>query len=355
MSVNLNGDMSQWTWNTTFAACADKQMTANGFRYHKIGTAVHTVRRSTDVPSIDICGRIIPYSMEVEVTTADATVGATEWTGIVYRGEGSEWADLVDDRVRVRFWLKGVAGTYHLHLSNGAETLSYTQPIVLDVTDTWRRFDVFFPRAPGFEDGDWWTDHRVGYSLTLVLAAGANFVMEAEKWNPHSTSGFGFVGGGQINFNATVGNKIKIAGLRVGDGPLMYQPPELVEQACMRYIEHSFERGWSPAQGVGGGTGEHYWHATLAGALTQTSPRIRFVVPKRRVGAVTITGYNPVSANAQARSPSGDCNTTTFSQVTVFGFKVSANSPAGTTVGQELNLHWLADSSLPAMTTNIGG
>lgn len=356
MTVNINGDLSQWTMGADpIVAAASGQMLADCWRLHKAGAAVHTVRPSTDVPHPSLCGRVIPNSMEIEVTTPDAAVSATDVTALVYRGEGSELAELVERRIPFEFWLKGIAGSYAVHLSFGAETLSCAVPIKLDDTDKWTRFIGWAPWPVDAVLGtDLWTDNRVGITFALVLMAGSNFQGELDKWHSHAASAFKFAGVGQSNFNATLGNKMKIAGVRIGDGQAMFQPPEFVEQACMRYVEKSFERTWTPANGVGF-SGEHRWPCSLAGAAAQPSERVRYAVPKRK--AASVIGYNPINGNSQAIRVTGpiDCTATAFNAKTAFGFQPIATSPAGTTVGQELAVHWVADASLPALGTNIGG
>ena len=339
MTVNLNGDLSQWTMGA--AAMPDM------FGLLDTTAAVHTIARSADVPSRALCGRVIPYSMELTVATADASVAASDVTAITYRGEGSEACHLLGGPVRVRGWVKGLAGTYNLHLSNGAETLSYSQPITVLSADMWTRFDVGFPELPD-PDGSWYLDNRVGYTVALALCVGAVVQSEMERWG----SGLTF-GGPQTNFNATAGNKIKLAGLRVGDGPLFYEAPEQTERDCMRYLESTFNRGVAPSQNLGWGSGELTLPVLAAGPSSVTHP-VRYCVPKRK--PASLTAYNPAASNAQARTFShGDCTATAFDEGTVFGFRVTATTPAGTTVGEQTGVHWLADARLPALTQNVGG
>lgn len=338
MTVNLNGDMSQWTMGA--AALPDM------FRLHHAGAAVHTIARSTDVPDLGLARRKIPYSLEITVATADASVGATDLTVLTYRGEGCEMQALGRAPIRQRLFLKGLPGVYNLHFSNGAETISRAQPLVLQHADMWTGFDVGTPEVPDF-DGSWWSDSRVGYTIGLTLACGANFQAEMERWQ----SGLKFGTGGS-NFNATVGNKLKIAGLRVGDGPLFYEAPEITERDCLRYLQTSFNRGQAPGQNLGWQNGESIAFAQAAGAVPQWSDRVA-LSPMRIEPAMT--GYNPGAGNAQARSFShGDCTGTTFDAVRTNGFRWYATSPAGTTVGEHIGLGWVADARLPALTQNVG-
>lgn len=338
MAVNLNGDMSQWTLGA--AAMPDC------WRIHNTSAAAFTIGRSTDVPSRVLCGGVIPYSTEITVATADASLAAADLTVATYRGEGSELCSLAGGIIPIRLWLKGLPGTYNLHFSNGAETLSYSQPLVLVAADMWTRFSVWVPEIPD-PDGSWYYDWRVGYTIGLTLCVGSGGQSEMEKW----TSGLKF-GGAQINFNSTVGNKLKIAGLTVGrhDGFAM---AELTEQACMRYLQKSFDRAQAPVQALGLNTGELSTAAYVGGVAGITLPSVR-LLPMRKTPAMT--GYNPAASNSQARATSaGDCTGTTFDRLTPYGFRCYTVSPAGTAAGEIIGVHWLADASLPALTQSVGG
>jgi hypothetical protein len=355
MSVNLNGDLSQWTLGTEFLACASGQMLADGYRLHDVGAAVHTVRQSSDVPPLTVCGRVIPYSLEVEVTTADASIGATDVTAITYRGEGSEWAELAEFATEQRIYVKtNVPGTYHLTLSNGPETLFCSQPFTIAFADLWTPVTIPAPPSVGVTGTDWWTDHRVGYTVAVTLCAGSGVQGALGTWE----SGVKFGGAQQINFNANVGNKINIAGLRVrradDDRPDFYQPPEMIARDCLRYLETSFSPGTAPASAFGIGTGELSFYAPRNGANTQGSAANRFRAVKRKTPAMT--GYNPIGAGSQMRdyTAAQDCTNTTFDNLTAHGFRAFATGHANTVIGNLMLLHWLADATLPALGVSVG-
>jgi hypothetical protein len=328
-------------------------MLSDGKRYHKSTSGVVTIRQSTNVPSWGLCRRIIPFSTEIEVTTADASMGSTDIAAIVYRGEGSEYADICSRQMGLEFWLNGPAGTYNLHISNGPETLSWSEQIFLPTTDLWTRFEYRIPEAPGDLGTDWWSDSRVGYTVAFTLASGSGLQGAAATW----VSGLKF-GNAQSNLLATVGNKMRIAGLRVG--PLGfhnaggYQMPEVVEQQCQRYIESSFSRGTAPASSLGWASGPLHVTAPIAGIATVPFGGNRFQAPKRKVPSMI--GYNPLAPGAEAATNAhGNCTATTFDQLTTSGFRLVTTTPAGTVIGESIGIHWLADASLPALTTSIGG
>jgi hypothetical protein len=357
--INFNGDHSQWSQGTNFPVCADKQMGPDGTRYYNGSGAVHTFKQQTvDVPTLNYCKRVIPATIEVSVTTADATVGATEYTYLAYRGEGSELAELLggDGDIEVQsYFQSSLPGTYHLGMANGPETLYSAQPFFIPAANTWTPVSITFPRPDGVIGTDWWTDSRVGYSVFLVLAAGSSLQEDA---GPRWQTGLKLGCNSQVNFNATVGNKIRWGGLDVrrARNPYMaaFQPPEITEQAALRYIVKSFARGVAPASAVGYNTGETTFPATIAGAQIQIGATVRYPVPLRK--SVTPVGYNPVNAGAQAKAKThGDCTATTFDNKTESGFRIITTAPAATTVGEEIGLHWMADASLPAIGTNIGG
>ena len=81
----INGCFEYWQRNTSFASVADLVYTADRWRYAKVGTMVHTISRSTDVP-VSAFGA---YSLLTDVTTAQAVIGTGDASLIFQRIEGN--------------------------------------------------------------------------------------------------------------------------------------------------------------------------------------------------------------------------------------------------------------------------
>lgn len=108
----INGDMNIWQRGTSFAASASGAYTADRFNTGNTGAAVYTVSRSTDVPTIAQAGRLFNYSLDVQVTTADASVAAGDTVGIFQPVEGHNWLPLAGRVTTYSFWCKAKKQEY---------------------------------------------------------------------------------------------------------------------------------------------------------------------------------------------------------------------------------------------------
>lgn len=114
-----------------------------------------------------------------------------------------------------------------------------------------------------------------------------------------------------------------------------------------RFFCKSFQAATAPAQNIGGGTGEHLFPATKAGAAQNYSPRIAFPV-RMRASPSSVTLYNPSAANAQVRDSSapGDGSSSSANNLSETGFHIGCLGNASTVVGNALVVHWAATAEL---------
>ena len=152
---------------------------------------------------------------------------------------------------------------------------------------------------------------------------------------------------GTLAQNAT----LDIGKVRLGKGatPVPYEASPLAEliEKCQRFYEKSFEVATAPAQNLGAGTGEETFPATVAGAATNRSHRIRFATRKRAT-APTITTYSPSAATVEVydQTSAGACTATAVVNNTQSGFHVTCTGNGSTAVGRVLAFHWTAESEL---------
>lgn len=107
----------------------------------------------------------------------------------------------------------------------------------------------------------------------------------------------------------------------------------------------TFFDGTSPAQAAGT-TGVLRTQAITAGATVIRAPQITF--PVRMWKAPTLTFYNPISANAEARdsSASADCSATAAGAPADWGFGLNTTGNAATAIGNVIQVHAVADARL---------
>lgn len=126
-----------------------------------------------------------------------------------------------------------------------------------------------------------------------------------------------------------------------------YTPIAYVNElaACQRYCEKSFDLATAPAQNAGLTGASRCLQVVGASTATKWMQSIAFKQTKRVTPTVTL--YNPSAANAQARNVTGsaDCASTS---VTPYenSMWISYTSAAGSALGNEVAVHWLAEAEL---------
>ena len=127
--------------------------------------------------------------------------------------------------------------------------------------------------------------------------------------------------------------------------PFERRPFLLELKACQRHYWKSFAYATAPAQAVGSTASPLLLCAILAGA-NQAVGFVRWPVPMRV--APTITTYNPVSANAQARdiSINADCSSTTITDLTTEGGRLYTIGNASSVATSMLVFHAQADAGI---------
>jgi len=122
--------------------------------------------------------------------------------------------------------------------------------------------------------------------------------------------------------------------------------PEIGDEIlrCQRYYQKSFPQTTLPAQNSGVGGPQI---AQGVGASTANNGGFSVSLPVTMRTAPTVTLYNPSAANAQARNVTtgADCTVTT---ATAFAERVNITftSPAGSAVGNGIQVHYTADAEL---------
>jgi hypothetical protein len=226
----INGNMNIWQRGTSFTSIADDAYSADRWQYTKSGAMVHTITGSSDVPS----GVGITSSLCIEVTTADGTIGATDFASIGQPIEGFNILLLIGRTFTVSFYAKAtITGTYSVGLRNFAFDRSYATSFSL--TNSWNRYS--FTVSGGLPTGGTWKyDNGKGLDLFFSLAAGSDFTTGSpNQWNSDAR----YAVSGQVNACSTTGNFTYITGVQIEPGPvatpLETRPIGLELELCRRY------------------------------------------------------------------------------------------------------------------------
>lgn len=230
----INGDMNIWQRGTSFAAITDGAFYADRWRYVTNSTAVHTVSRSTDVPTVAEAGRLFNYSTLVDCTTADGTVGAGEVTYIAQKIEGFNWLPLAQRAITISFWVKATkTGIYCVSLRNSGVDRSYVGEYTVNTTATWEFKTVTIAASPSA--GTWNYTNGTGVDVAFALLCGSTSQTTAGAWQ---TGNF-LATANQVNACDSTANDFRITGVKLEPGSVATMSlPQTYDKelmSCQRY------------------------------------------------------------------------------------------------------------------------
>lgn len=342
----INGNMEIWQRGTTFAAAATGQYSADRWKYGKTSAEVVTINRSTNVPTVAQAGVLFNYSLEVDVTTADAAIAAGDLSQVEQIIEGYNWRHYAQRQFTLSFWvMSSKTGIHCVAFQNGTDR-GFVSEYTVNAADTWEYKTVTVSASPSA--GTWNYTTGVGLRVTFILAAGSTFHTTAGAWQ---SSGQAWATSNQVNVLDNTANFFRITGVKLELGsvatPIQFMPFEEELARCQRYYQKSFVYGTAPAQNAGLALGEVRFLAPVAGAVAFVSPSFPFHRSMKETGPI-VTLYNPSAANAQIRNITDASDLTGSSVRTNYekNFSVQATGTAGTAVAEELAFHWSADAEL---------
>jgi hypothetical protein len=169
---------------------------------------VYTVQRDTTAPSG------FSNSLKATVTTADASIGATQFYLLQQYIEGYNVADFAygtaaAKTITLSFWVRSsVTGTFGGSFRNAAQNRSYPYSYTISAADTWEKKSVV---VAGDTTGTW--DNTSGRGLNVIwsLGDGVDRLGTAGAWAAANLTGVT----GQTNLIATSGATWFITGVQV--------------------------------------------------------------------------------------------------------------------------------------------
>jgi len=339
----INGTMEVWQRGTTFAAAADGQFAADRFHWKQVGAGVVTLRQSTTVPSVAQAGVLLNYSLEVDVTTADAAIGAADTYSVRHKIEGGNWRHFAQREITVSFWVSSTkTGVHSFAIRNSGTDRYYIAEYTVDVADTPEHKTITIGSSPAA--GTWNYTTGIGAELIWTLAAGSNFHGTVGAW----TAGALYASASQVNGLDSNSNFFRITGVKMEIGgsatALQYIPFVAEYEQCKRYYQKSFAYDVAPVQNVGSAASCEIWYSPYTATTANA-----FVVPLKpaMIDAPSVTTYNPFAANAHPRNASDaadDAISTLVSNARQLILNFGPN--AANTAGDFHYLHWTADDEL---------
>lgn len=168
----INKDMEVCQNPTSAASAPDGTIVPDHWIYNKIGTQVHTVSQSTDVPTVAQAGRVINFSYATALTTANNAPGATDESVIVQKIEGWRFRSIAQRACKIQFWVKAtLTGIYSISLRNDVPDQSCVIPFTINTTETWELKTLNMPATPAA--GTWNYGSGGGLRVGLVLMIGS--------------------------------------------------------------------------------------------------------------------------------------------------------------------------------------
>lgn len=249
----INGDMRIDQRNAGAAVTINSA--ANTYtldRWNGFGQAadgVFTVTQSSVAPAGFV------NSALVTVTTADASIGATQTYSLNQPIEGTNVADLgygtaTAATVTLSFWVRSsLTGVFGGAVTNSAGNRAYPFTFAIAAANTWEYKSV---TIPGDTTGTWLTTTGIGLYLRFSLGAGSSVSATAGAW----TSTASVVSAtGATNLIATNGATFYITGVQLETGsvatPFERRPFGTDLMLCQRYFQ-VLRGGWGAGQSTTG-------------------------------------------------------------------------------------------------------
>ena len=231
----LNGEPTIWSDGTSFAAVGSGTWLADNWRFSSAGAVVATVQRSTERPAISLGGVLANYSLHVDVTTADASLAATDQCSLQYWFEGYRALPVMQRVFTVGFWVRAAkTGVHYLAARNSAGTQSCVMPYTIATADTWEWHTVTFTASAS---SSWNTTTSTGLILTWTLAAGSDFLTTAGAWQSSAY----LAASGVVNEVDSTANNFYLHGVTIREGyyaePFAPRPHADEQRDAERYYE----------------------------------------------------------------------------------------------------------------------
>lgn len=342
----INGMMEVWQRGTLFTgAGSGPKNAADRFQLNGFSASVLDVRQSTNVPTVAQSGMLFNFSLEVDVTTADAAVGAIDNYYIAHHVEGFNFRHFAQRQFTLSFWVMATkTGVHCVSFSNANGDRSYIAEYTVNASNTWEYKTVTVAASPSA--GTWNYQNQLGLRIAWVLIAGSNLVSGTlNAW--HVTTGQ-ISSANQVNDLDNAANFFRLTGVKIELGatatPLQYIPFDQELARCQRYFQKSFSYGVAPAQNAGT-IGALIFTAHTAGAVANWAPRMKYAQMMRTTAPVTL--YNPGAANNQIRNLTLATDFTATATDNTFssdeGFVCLGTGSGALTLNHLLGIHWTAD------------
>ena len=341
-NILINGDFKIRQRGGVFTGLTG---TASGFladrwKYGASSAAsINTDSTDTTVPTAAQAGFGFTNSLKFTVATADTSVAATDYMILFQLIEGHNIAWARGRTLTLSFWVRSSkTGIFCVAFRSSANDRSYIAEYTINAANTWEKKSIPFVMHDQ-SSGTWYSDERLGMSVTFTLAAGSNFQSTKDSW----LSSNHFATSNQVNFMNPVSGTFYITGIQLEDGShdTPYELTKIHEQIqrCQRYYEASYTLNVVP------GTASTTLNQEMWGASTNPAYLPCFFKVTKRTTPV-LASYSPVSGTLNRVY-----NATTPGDATVVATTTGTGTNRGyisytATVGALYTAQWIADAEI---------
>ena len=215
----INGDMGVWQRSTSTVTMSDGYYNVDRYRgENNVASSAATWSRSTSVP--DDTG--LAYSLQVDCTTADASIAASEQCGIQQTIEAQDlqllkWGTSDAEALTVAFWCKSNQTGQHSVSLRKLDNTNYCQPKTYTISsaNTWEKKVLTFS-ALTLSGGAIANDNGDGLQIHWKLSAGSNYQGTADTWT--ATNQGATAVSGDVNFLSSTSNNFFLTGVQIEVG-----------------------------------------------------------------------------------------------------------------------------------------
>jgi len=332
----INGDMMVWQRGTSFAASADGAFHADRWSHIAATDAVVTVSRSTNVPTDAQGEGRFAASLQVDVTTADASIGSGQAHAIRYKVEGYDIRSFVGQVCTLSFWVAATKpGIYCINLLCAGADRSYVKEYTINSANTWEKKTITFTLDAS--SGTWDFTNGVGLQIRWTLAAGSNYRVATDGvWGTAL-----YATANQVNGLDSTDNYFLLTGVQLEKGsvatPFEFRSFASELALCERYYQKSYYMADGP--GAVTTNDEEVWHASVTGAQYY-----RFQYRSRMRTAPTLTVYSTATGTAnRIRDWSATSDITPSS---TFGWESAGYVEFTGTSGHLMTFQWVTSAEL---------
>ena len=222
-SLIINGAMTISQRGTSFTNLANGQYCLDRFHISKITGGAVDIKQTDDAPTASQAGYLLTKCLHADVTTADASVAASdmytikqkiEYKNIAYVGFGQSGTRYVT----ASFWVKSTkTGTFCCYIKDDNHTRAYTKEYTVSASDTWEYKALTFPVDTSSTSVWNGTSTDTGAELGWTLYSGTDYHITADTWTTTSNN-YAPCTSNQVNALDSASNDFKITGVKLEIG-----------------------------------------------------------------------------------------------------------------------------------------